>query len=509
MGNKIIVIDFGAHSNQNIVRRIRELGVYSEMMDHEVSAETIANDPEIKGIVLADATKSMLEKESLTIDPEILNLNIPIIGVGYGMNLLNSLKGGNSVMLDKVIEGTVAMDVTKSNILLGKTEDTLEVKAHVVDSITDTAEDFYVIASDESEDIIAIANLEQNLSGVGFRLDVDEDYAKNILSQFVFELCGCEKNWSIEAFIEKQTKIIKDKVGTENVLLALSGGVDSSVVAALLHHAIGDQLTCIFVDHGLMRKGEPESVDEVFRGHFNMNLISVDAKDRFLGKLAGVSDPEQKRKIIGNEFIQVFDDETRKLQDTKWLAQGTIYADVLESGTKASEVIKSHHNVGGLPEDMEFKLIEPLDTLFKDEVREVGLALGLPEEMVYRQPFPGPGLGIRIIGPITKEKVQTEQEADFILREEFKKAGLDKTVWQYFVVLTDIKSVGVKNGKRTYESMAAIRGVNSLDGMKANWAKIPYEVLETISNRIIDEVDGINRVVYDITAKPPGTIEWE
>lgn len=315
--------------------------------------------------------------------------------------------------------------------------------------------------------------------------------------------------WNIERFVELQTAAIKDQVKDDQVILALSGGVDSSVVAALLHHAIGDQLTCIFVNHGLLRKNEVEEVETVFKDTFKINLITIDAVDRFLGKLAGVSDPETKRKIIGKEFIEVFDDETHKHKDAKWLAQGTIYSDVIESGMDPNQVVKSHHNVGGLPEDLEFKLLEPLRMLFKDEVRELGTYLGLPDYIVNRQPFPGPGLAIRIIGDITKEKVTRVQNADFIYREEIKKAGLDKAIWQYFAIHTDMKSVGVKDEKRTYDYTIVLRGVHSVDGMRADFAHIPFEVLQTIAARITSEVEGVNRVVYDITTKPPGTIEWE
>ena len=313
----------------------------------------------------------------------------------------------------------------------------------------------------------------------------------------------------MKAFIEEQVKKIREQVGTDHVLCALSGGVDSSVVAALVHRAIGNQLTCMFVDHGLLRKGEAESVVETFGSKFAMNFIKIDAKERFLSKLQGVSDPEEKRKIIGNEFIYCFDEEAAKLTNMKYLAQGTIRTDIIESGTETTKMIKSHHNVGGLPEDMAFQLIEPLKTLFKDEVRQLGLALGLPEEIVFRQPFPGPGLGIRVLGEVTEEKLQIVRESDYILRDEIKKAGLEREVWQYFTALPDIKSVGMRNGERTYDHAVVIRGVTSVDGMTSDWARIPYEVLARISARIVNEVSGVNRVVYDITSKPPATIEWE
>ena len=335
------------------------------------------------------------------------------------------------------------------------------------------------------------------------------EYGNDILRHFAFDVCGAQANWSMEDFIDMQVAKIRQTVGDQKVLLGLSGGVDSSVVGVLLHKAIGDQLTSIFVDHGLLRKGEAEQVMDSLGGKFGLNIIKVDAKDRFLGKLAGVSDPEKKRKIIGNEFIQVFDDEATKLKGIKFLAQGTLYTDVIESGTDTAQTIKSHHNVGGLPEDMQFELIEPLNTLFKDEVRELGEKLGMPHELVWRQPFPGPGLGIRVIGEITDEKLQIVRDSDYILREEIAKHGLDKEIWQYFTVLPGIRSVGVMGDGRTYDYTIGIRAVTSIDGMTADFAKIDWDVLQAISVRIVNEVDHVNRVVYDITSKPPATIEWE
>lgn len=330
-----------------------------------------------------------------------------------------------------------------------------------------------------------------------------------MISNFLYEICGCEGKWTMESFIDDAIKDIRDKVGDKKVLCALSGGVDSSVVAMLIHRAIGDQLTCMFIDHGLLRKGEAESVMETFVGKFDIHVVKIDARERFLGKLAGVSDPEQKRKIIGNEFIYCFDEESAKLGDFAFLAQGTLYTDIVESGTATAQTIKSHHNVGGLPEDMKFSLIEPLNTLFKDEVRKLGEELGMPRAIVWRQPFPGPGLAIRVLGEVTEEKLTIVRDSDYILREEIIKAGLDQEIWQYFTALPNMKSVGVMGDERTYSYTVGIRAVTSIDGMTADWARIPWDILEKISVRIVNEVDNVNRIVYDITSKPPATIEWE
>jgi len=378
------------------------------------------------------------------------------------------------------------------------------------DLVVETPAGFEVDATSPSCPIAAMSNKEKNMYGVQFHPEVRHSvHGNHILKNFVFEVCHAEANWSIENFIEVEMDKIRETVGDRKVLCALSGGVDSSVVAVLIHKAIGDQLTCMFVDHGLLRKGEAESVMETFSEGFNMNVIKIDAKDRFLEKLNGVSDPEQKRKIIGNEFIYVFDDEAAKLKGFDFLAQGTLYTDIIESGTATAQTIKSHHNVGGLPEDMQFKLIEPLNTLFKDEVRALGSELGIPDNIVWRQPFPGPGLGIRVLGAITEEKLEIVRESDAILREEIAKADLERDIWQYFTVLPDIRSVGVMGDARTYDYTIGIRAVTSIDGMTSDWARIPWDVLEVISTRIVNEVKHINRVVYDITSKPPATIEWE
>ena len=378
------------------------------------------------------------------------------------------------------------------------------------DLVVEAPEGFSVDATSSACPISSMSNEAKKLYAVQFHPEVQHSvHGFDLLKNFAFNICGCKGDWSMENFIEIEIEKIRQTVGDKQVLCALSGGVDSSVVAVLIHRAIGDQLTCIFVDHGLLRKGEAEGVMKTLAEGFHMNVIKVDAKDRFLSKLEGVSDPEKKRKIIGNEFIYVFDDEATKLKGIEFLAQGTLYTDIIESGTATAQTIKSHHNVGGLPEDMQFKLIEPLNTLFKDEVRALGTQLGMPDEIVWRQPFPGPGLGIRVLGEITEDKLEIVRESDFILRDEIKKAGLERDIWQYFTVLPNIRSVGVMGDARTYDHTIGIRAVTSIDGMTSDWARIPWDVLEKISTRIVNEVPHINRVVYDITSKPPATIEWE
>ena len=378
------------------------------------------------------------------------------------------------------------------------------------DLVVETPAGFQVDATSASCPISAMSDRDRKLFAVQFHPEVrHSEYGNDILKNFVFEVCGCKGDWSMGNFVDIEIEKIRQMVGDKKVLCGLSGGVDSSVVAVLIHKAIGDQLTCIFVDNGLLRKGEADSVMKTFSEGFHMNVIKVDAASRFLDKLAGVSDPEKKRKIIGNEFIYVFDDEATKLEGIDFLAQGTLYTDIIESGTATAQTIKSHHNVGGLPEDMQFKLIEPLNTLFKDEVRALGTELGIPDEIVWRQPFPGPGLGIRVLGEITEDKLEIVRESDFILRDEIRKAGLQREIWQYFTVLPNIRSVGVMGDGRTYDHTIGIRAVTSIDGMTSDWARIPWDVLEVISTRIVNEVPHVNRVVYDITSKPPATIEWE
>ncbi len=505
----IVVLDFGGQYNQLIARRIRDLGVYSELIPFNTPIEEIKKlNP--KGVVFSGGPASVYTENAPLPDPMIYELGIPILGICYGMQLMTHQLNGKVEKAEVREYGKANIDIKRSVGLYKGLGNSQQVWMSHSDLVIELPEGFEVDASTDHAPIAAMSNLNKGLYGVQFHPEVRHSvYGLEMIENFLFEICKVEKTWSMEYFIEEKIDEIKATVGDKKVLCALSGGVDSSVVAVLIHRAIGDQLTCMFVDHGLLRKGEAESVMKTFSVGFNMKVIKVDAKERFLSKLAGVSDPEQKRKIIGNEFIYVFDEESKKLGEFDFLAQGTLYTDIIESGTNTAQTIKSHHNVGGLPEDMEFRLIEPLNTLFKDEVRKVGSELGLPNEIVWRQPFPGPGLAIRVLGEVTEEKLSIVRESDFILREEIKKAGLDKEIWQYFAVLPDIKSVGVMGDVRTYAYTVVIRAVTSIDGMTADWARVPYDVLEKISNRMVNEVGGINRVVLDVTSKPPATIEWE
>ena len=505
----ILVLDFGSQYNQLITRRIREFGVYSELHSHKLTAEEIkAINP--KGIILSGGPHSVYDENSFRCDEAIFDLDIPVLGICYGMQLM-ALHYKGKVEKSKNREyGKALIDLNHDPILFKDTPTKQTVWMSHGDKVTEVPPTFQIDATSPSTPIAAMSDPENKLYGVQFHPEVrHSEYGNDLLNQFVFDVCKCKGDWTIENFIDMEVEAIQKKVGDRNVLCALSGGVDSSVVAALIHKAIGDQLTCIFVDHGLLRKNEADDVMKVFADDFHMNIIKVDAKDRFLSKLAGVDDPEKKRKIIGNEFIYVFDDEAAKLKDMDFLAQGTLYTDVIESGTETAQTIKSHHNVGGLPEDMQFELIEPLNTLFKDEVRELGTQLGIPDHIVWRQPFPGPGLAIRVLGEVTEEKLEIVRESDAILREEIANAGLDRDIWQYFTVLPNIKSVGVMGDARTYDHTIGIRAVTSIDGMTSDWARLPWDVLEVISTRIVNEVAHINRVVYDITSKPPATIEWE
>lgn len=508
---KIVVLDFGSQYNQLITRRIREFGVYSELLPNDLTAEQIKAEGNVIGIVFSGGPHSVYEEGAFTVDPAIFELGIPILGVCYGMQLTTHLLGGTVEPSSTREYGRAVIQVHQqaSGLFEGLSQEE-EVWMSHGDRITKIPEGFEVTASNEHTPYAAFENKERRIYGVQFHPEVRHSvHGNDLLRNFVFNSCNAKGDWTMDSFIDLEIAKIREKVGSKKVLLALSGGVDSSVVGVLLQRAIGDQLICIFVDHGLLRKGEGDQVMDSLSGKFGLNIIRVNAKERFLSKLKGVSDPEEKRKIIGNEFVYVFDDEASKLTDVDFLAQGTLYTDIIESGTKTAQTIKSHHNVGGLPEDMQFELIEPLNTLFKDEVRALGTALGMPDSIVWRQPFPGPGLGIRVIGEITEEKLEIVRESDAILREEIAKNGLERDIWQYFTVLPGFRSVGVMGDGRTYDYTIGIRAVTSIDGMTSDFARIPWEVLQVISSRIVNEVAHVNRVVYDITSKPPATIEWE
>lgn len=507
---KIVVLDFGGQYNQLIARRVRELNVYAEVLPFNVSVERIKGmNP--KGIIFTGGPASVLDEDAPFCDKEIFNLNIPILGICYGMQMTAQMLGGEVKRAENREYGKVISDFGNSKIFSGITGENQIWMSHTY-YVAKAPDGFRTVATSDNCRCVAMENVERNIYAVQFHPEVMHTInGQAILKNFLYEICNCIGDWKMDSFATKAIEEIKAKVGDGKVLCALSGGVDSSVAATLIHKAVGKQLTCIFVDHGLLRKDEGDEVEKIFKERFDMNLIRVNAGDRFLSKLAGVSDPETKRKTIGAEFINVFEEEAKKLGKVDFLVQGTIYPDVIESGgIKGSAVIKSHHNVGGLPEHVDFKeIIEPLRMLFKDEVRALGEELGIPHDLVWRQPFPGPGLAIRIIGDITENKVKILQEADFIYRDEIKKAGLQEEIWQYFAVLTNMRSVGVMGDERTYDYTLALRGVTSVDGMTADWARIPYDVLEKISTRIVNEVGHINRVVYDITSKPPATIEWE
>ncbi len=505
----VVVLDFGGQYNQLIARRIRDLGVYSELLPYNVSVDRLkALAP--KGIVFSGGPSSVYAEGAPHVDPAIYDLGIPVLGICYGMQLMAFQLNGKVERAAKREYGKADVEFAEGNKLAHGLEKKQTVWMSHGDMVSQVPEGFVIDAFTAHAPVAGMSHAKRDMYAVQFHPEVVHSvYGNELIHNFLYNICGCHGNWSMETFIEDTVKSIRDQVGSDKVLCALSGGVDSSVVAMLLHKAIGDQLTCMFIDHGLLRKGEAESVMETFVGKFDMKVVKIDARDRFLGNLEGVDDPEKKRKIIGNEFIRVFEEESAQFDDFAYLAQGTLYTDIIESGTATAQTIKSHHNVGGLPEDMKFKLVEPLKELFKDEVRKVGEACGLPKAIVWRQPFPGPGLAIRVLGEVTEDKLHIVRESDAILREEIAAAGLDREIWQYFTALPNMKSVGVMGDERTYSYTVGIRAVTSIDGMTADWARIPWDVLEKISVRIVNEVENVNRVVYDITSKPPATIEWE
>ncbi len=509
---KILILDFGSQYTQNIARRVREAEVFCEIHPCTKSFTEI-KAMRLQGIILSGGPASVHEKDAVLCDPKLFELGIPILGICYGMQLMTHMLDGKVSPANDREYGRAQLKVKEYSHLLNGVKNNSTVWMSHGDRIDKLPTGFKATAFTGNSPIAAIENSIQKIYGLQFHPEVvHTSEGIKLLDNFLFGICKCVKNWRIDSLAEYAIEKIKTQVGDGHVLCGLSGGVDSSVVAMLIHKAIGDRLTCIFVDNGVLRDGEREKVENAFRDNFHINLDVVDAADRFLNKLEGVTDPEKKRKIIGNIFIEVFEEEAKRLGNFEYLAQGTLYPDVIESVSfkgGPSVVIKSHHNVGGLPEKMHLKLVEPLRELFKDEVRRLGHEIGLPDEMIKRQPFPGPGLAIRILGNITKERLDILREADKIILEEIKKAGLYNELWQSFAVLLPVKTVGVMGDARTYESVIAIRAVTSTDGMTADWAHLPYDLLGRFSNRIINEVKGVNRVVYDISSKPPGTIEWE
>ena len=509
---KILVLDFGGQYDQLIARRVREQHVYAEIKPYNrITVEEI-KAAGYRGVIFTGGPNSVYDEASPHYDKALLDAGVPVLGICYGHQLLAYMAGGEIASAESGSEyGKTVVTVDAAAALFGGVPETSVVWMSHTDYVKTLPAGFSVIAHTEKCPCAAMADDRRRLYGVQFHPEVTHsEYGKQILANFVFRVCGCSGDWTMEDFVERSVEKYRRELAGKKVLLGLSGGVDSSVAAVLLHRAIGDDLTCVFVDHGLLRKGEGNLVEKTFRGQFGMRLVRADVEERFLAKLDGVTAPERKRKIIGREFIRVFEEEARKLGDIDVLAQGTIYPDVIESGKGDSAVIKSHHNVGGLPKRMAFhEIVEPLRDLFKDEVRAVGTQLGIPRELVWRQPFPGPGLAVRVMGKITKEKLDVLREADAIFREEVTRAGLETVASQYFAVLTDLRSVGVKGDARVYGKTIVLRSVTTDDFMTAEWTRLPAEVLERAGNRITGEIASITRVVYDITSKPPATVEWE
>ena len=508
---EVVVLDYGGQYSQLIARRIRECGVFSELLPHHVGVEEVRRRRP-KGLVLSGGPASVYAGEAPRLDPELLELGIPVLGICYGMQALVLQLGGRVEAAEVGEFGRSKLTVHEPGRLLAGTPAEQACWMSHRDTVFEAPPGFTALASSSESPVAALEDRERDIYGIQFHPEVvHTPYGQTILTRFLEDVCGCDRDWSPRSIIDEQVERIRGQVGDGQVICGLSGGVDSSVAALLVHRAVGDQLTCVFVDHGLMRKNEGDQVIAAFRDTFHVPLIAVDAEERFLRRLQGVTEPEAKRKVIGDEFIRVFEEQALALGDARFLVQGTLYSDVIESGGgTGTATIKSHHNVGGLPDDLEFDLVEPLRALFKDEVRAVGAELGLPDRMVWRQPFPGPGLAIRIVGgEATKARLETLRNADAILQDEIRKAGLYRELWQSFCVLPDIRTVGVQGDERTYGYLVAVRAVTSDDAMTADWARLPYDLLEQVSSRMINEIREVNRVVLDITSKPPGTIEWE
>lgn len=506
----VLVVDLGAQYAQLIARRIRECHVYSEIVPHDLSAAELARRRPA-GIVLSGGPASVYEEGAPEVDPGLFELGVPVLGICYGHQLMARTLGGEVTATGRREYGGATLRVLEPGVLLRDLAPEEPVWMSHGDAVTVAPQGFRVTARTDVTPIAAMEDPERGLYAVQFHPEVAHTpKGTAIMKRFLYDACGLLPEWTPANVIERSVAAIRAQVGEEKVLCALSGGVDSAVAALLVHKAVGDRLTCVFVDTGLLREGEPEQVEETFGRHFRVPLVHVKAADRFLARLAGVTDPEEKRRRIGAEFIRVFEEVAREHADARFLVQGTLYPDVIESGSRTAARIKSHHNVGGLPPDMRFELVEPLRDLFKDEVRAVGAALGLPEEIVHRQPFPGPGLAVRIVGEVTAENLALVRAADAIVREEIRRAGLERETWQAFcVLLADVRSVGVMGDGRTYQHPVILRAVTSEDAMTADWARLPYDVLDRIASRIVREVPGVNRVAYDVTSKPPGTIEWE